>query len=152
MDILTSAEGFQALVDGQSYRLRVLEADDGMLLFEVDGRQQRVYWAKAGRRIWLQVNGRSNEIEKSARSATGGAAGQTGESILRAPMPGQVRQLMVTSGDQVELGGLLLLLEAMKMEIRIQAPRAGKVTSVAVAAGDSVEKDQILVELDSEDD
>jgi biotin carboxyl carrier protein len=67
-------------------------------------------------------------------------------------MPGQVRELFVAEGDQVQKGDLLLLLEAMKMEIRIQAPRAASIKSLSLKAGDAVEKDQILVELEDFDD
>ncbi len=147
MEILPTTDGFQVQVDEQYHQLRVLERDQGHLLFELDGRQQRIHWAREGRRIWLHLDGHSYELEKSAGTSAAGAALQSGESILRAPMPGQVRELMVSAGDQVELGELLMMLEAMKMEIRIQAPRAGVVARVSVAAGASVEKDQILVEL-----
>lgn len=135
----------------KSYAMRVLETEQGSLLFVVDGRQQRVHWAKAGRRIWLRMDGRTYALEKSTGTSARGAAGQSGASILRAPMPGLVREMMVSAGDQVELGELLLLLEAMKMEIRIQAPRDGVVARVAVATGASVEKDQILVELEGDE-
>jgi biotin carboxyl carrier protein len=51
----------------------------------------------------------------------------------------------------VEEGAALLLLEAMKMELRVQSPRAAKVGAVKVKAGESVDKEQVLVELDGED-
>lgn len=150
LDILPSAEGFQAQIGEQSHALRVIKADEGSLLFEVDGRPHRVHWAKVGRRIWLHLDGRTYSLERSAAVSAASAAVGSGESILRAPMPGQLRELLVAEGDQVESGQLLMLLEAMKMEIRIQAPRAGVIAQIAVQAGDSVEKDQILVELEGD--
>jgi biotin carboxyl carrier protein len=65
-------------------------------------------------------------------------------------MPGQVRRLAVQVGQTVNAGDVLVLLEAMKMEIRIQAPHAAKVARIAVSEGQSVEREQILVELDGE--
>jgi biotin carboxyl carrier protein len=59
-------------------------------------------------------------------------------------MPAQVRSVEVYEGEQVEKGQVLLLLEAMKMEIRIQAPRAGKVVKLSVGEGQPVERDQVL--------
>ena len=152
LDILPSGDAFQAQVDDVAYSLRVLDRDEGTLVFEVDGREQRVHWAKEGRKIWLQLNGQTFALEKSAGPSVGAAAGKSGESVLRAPMPGQVREVMVAEGDEVQPGDVLLLLEAMKMEIRIQAARVGVVARVAVQAGGSVEKDQILVELEDEND
>ena len=69
-----------------------------------------------------------------------------GGEAVRAPMPAQVRAVQVPEGEVVEQGQTLLLLEAMKMEIRIKAPAAGRVDAPAgEAAGQTVEKDQVLV-------
>jgi biotin carboxyl carrier protein len=151
VDILPGSAGFRAQVGEGSHNLRVIQSEDGELLFELDGRQQSVHWAREGRRIWLHINGRTFELQKAIASTAGPGARHSAESILRAPMPGQLRELLVAEGDQVEQGQLLMLLEAMKMEIRIQAPYAALVTRVALQSGASVEKDQILVELESDE-
>lgn len=50
-------------------------------------------------------------------------------------------------GDTVTRGQTLVLLEAMKMELRIAAPLDGQVRAVHCAAGQVVERGQILIEL-----
>jgi biotin carboxyl carrier protein len=62
-------------------------------------------------------------------------------------MPAQVRAVQVEEGEKVEKGQTLLLLEAMKMEIRIKAPASGSVKRLLVEAGQTVEKDQLLAEV-----
>ncbi|HEY81509.1 MAG TPA: pyruvate carboxylase subunit B, partial [Caldilineae bacterium] len=59
--------------------------------------------------------------------------------------PGQVRAVHAASGDAVSQGQTLMLLEAMKMEIRVQAPCDGVVEAVRADAGQVVEKDEVLV-------
>ena len=63
-------------------------------------------------------------------------------------MPGQVRAVNVVEGDTVTKGQTLLVLEAMKMEIRIQAPRDGKVMKIFAEQGQTVAREQILIEID----
>jgi biotin carboxyl carrier protein len=63
-------------------------------------------------------------------------------------MPGIVREVIVSSGDVVQTGQALLILEAMKMQNEIRADRAGKVGRVHVAAGDTVDKGAALVEIE----
>jgi len=58
-----------------------------------------------------------------------------------------LRAVQVTEGEPVEKGQTLLLLEAMKMEIRLSAPRSGKVSRLLVQAGQIVQRDQVLVEI-----
>ena len=62
-------------------------------------------------------------------------------------MPGRVLDVLVAEGDSVQKGDTLVLLEAMKMELRVQAPGDGQVARVLCAAGQVVERGQLLVEL-----
>jgi len=66
---------------------------------------------------------------------------------LASPMPGTVVKVLVAVGDRVEKGAALLLVEAMKMEIRIEAPLAGTVRAVHKAAGDPCDGGETLVEI-----
>jgi pyruvate carboxylase subunit B len=63
-------------------------------------------------------------------------------------MPGQVRAVNVQAGDPVTKGQTLLLLEAMKMEIRVQAPMDGVVKRLIVKQGQTVEREQVLIEIE----
>jgi biotin carboxyl carrier protein len=76
------------------------------------------------------------------------SAGHDHASELVAPMPGVVRTVNVSEGDAVIKGQTLLLLEAMKMEIRVQAPREGVVKKLFVKMGQTVEREQILIEIE----
>jgi biotin carboxyl carrier protein len=66
-------------------------------------------------------------------------------------MPGKVLEVLVRSGERVEAGDGLLLLEAMKMESRLTAEGAGTVAEVRVAAGDMVIGGQVLILLRYDD-
>ena len=65
------------------------------------------------------------------------------ESVT-APMVGKVLQVQCKVGDIVEENQILLVLEAMKMEIPVVAPAAGRITEVNVLVGQTVESDTIL--------
>jgi biotin carboxyl carrier protein len=62
-------------------------------------------------------------------------------------MPGQVRAVNVKPGDAVVRGQVVIVLEAMKMEIRLQAPFSGSVATVEASLGQTVEREQVLVRL-----
>jgi len=67
---------------------------------------------------------------------------------LVAPMPGLVRSVSVVEEEAVKKGQTLLVLEAMKMEIRIQAPLDGLVKKLLVKQGQTVEREQVLIEIE----
>ena len=80
-------------------------------------------------------------------SGGGQRVGGGGTGNLEAQMPGQVVQVLVAEGDQVEESQPLLILEAMKMEIRVTAPHNGVVAKLMVKQGESVDRGQQLVEI-----
>ena len=65
-----------------------------------------------------------------------------------APMPGAIRVVAVTVGDQVTVGQTLIVMEAMKMEHTISAPGSATVIEVRCAVGDQVDNGQVLVVLE----
>ena len=73
--------------------------------------------------------------------ATAGA----GEHSIDAPMPGKVIKLVASEGAAVKAGEVLLILEAMKMQIEITADDDGTVKKFNVAAGQSVKAHESLV-------
>ena len=61
-----------------------------------------------------------------------------GSGDVSAPMPGKIVSVEVQTGGSVKTHDLLVVLEAMKMEHRIEAPVAGTVSNLHVATGDLV--------------
>lgn len=66
---------------------------------------------------------------------------------IRALMPGRVTSILVKTGDRVEAGAPLMILEAMKMQNEISSPFDGKVRSISVVEGSTVKKDAVLIEI-----
>jgi biotin carboxyl carrier protein len=67
---------------------------------------------------------------------------------ITAPLPGTINKIVAKPGEAVKKGGVLCILEAMKMENEIVAPQDGTVTSVAVNEGASVNSGDLLLVLE----
>jgi len=96
------------------------------------------------------VNGRgvNYSIAESTGSPGGGASAATGEGeIVSAELAGQVLRVVASEGDSVEEGDVLLVLEALKMEIEVKSPCAGTVAAVIVAGDQQVAVGDALVEI-----
>ncbi|WP_439575107.1 acetyl-CoA carboxylase biotin carboxylase subunit [Phreatobacter sp.] len=74
-------------------------------------------------------------------------AADTGKK-LTCPMPGLVKSIAVTVGQEVKAGEALCVVEAMKMENVLRAERDGKVKSIAAKPGDSLAVDAIIMEFE----
>ena len=67
------------------------------------------------------------------------------DNEVKAPMPGQVLDILVRAGDSVNEGDGLIVLEAMKMENIIKSTRDGIIQSVKTKKGSGVEKNTTLI-------
>jgi len=81
-------------------------------------------------------------------AAHGPGAPGTESSIVTAPMPGTVIQVLVAPGDRVHPRQPLVVLEAMKMETPLVSPYESTVRAVHVAEGDRVAGGAPVVELE----
>ena len=68
--------------------------------------------------------------------------------MCRSPVSGIVVRLIAQSGQHLQVGDPLMVLEAMKMETNITAPIAGRIAALRVAQGDNVQSGQIVVEFE----
>jgi len=60
------------------------------------------------------------------------------QEVIEAPLPGKIVNVEVTVGNTVEEGGVICVIEAMKMENPILSPVKASVIEVAVSPGQIV--------------
>jgi biotin carboxyl carrier protein len=138
-----------------SRTMRVFHARRG----EVRVDERTVWVASDGSLRWIFIDGRVHIFEVigaglpatanpfATRPHTGGKRRRDG--ALSAPMPATVVKIVATPGDQVKAGDLLLVLEAMKMELPVRAAVDGTVRSVRCRQGELVQPGEELVELEA---
>ncbi len=115
-------------IDGAMHRFQALLDGDDLLLH--DGNQ----------RLRLRAE------PMYRRNMTGDTAA---DSRIRAPMPGRVVLVQKQPGDTVDAGEVVLVIEAMKMELALKAPRSGVIAELRAQAGDFVEADVVLALLEA---
>ena len=84
---------------------------------------------------------RGEKATKFRRKATA----ETGDTEIKAPIPGMISKVLVAEGDKVKKDQPLLTLDAMKLENEIASPKDGTIKSIAAKAGAKVDKGQTLV-------
>jgi 3-methylcrotonyl-CoA carboxylase alpha subunit len=165
-----NGEGWQDLVLGDGEAKVTLRADLGRTLrldlpggsaaiageawtgdavaFSLDGRSVRAAVLREGEALSVILDGATHELRHLDPRAPSGQGESAGGRVL-APMPGRVLQVAVQPGDAVTRGTVLLVLEAMKVQMRITAPADGTVASVGARVGELVEDGAELVVLEA---
>ena len=68
--------------------------------------------------------------------------------FLLSPMPGLLREIAVTEGQEVKAGEKLAVIEAMKMENLLRAEQDGKVSKIVAKPGASLSVDEVIIEFE----
>ena len=92
------------------------------------------------------VNGRTYDFDVQALDEQDAERAESaGKTQVRSELPGRVLRVDVTTGDLVREGQVLLVLEALKMEMEVRAPIGGAIAEVPVGVGDQVKGGDALV-------
>lgn len=70
------------------------------------------------------------------------------ECEIKSYIPGTIVEVFVTEGQQVKKGEMILMLEAMKMQNRIEMPFDGKIKKINVKKGEKIPKNFLMLELE----
>jgi acetyl-CoA/propionyl-CoA carboxylase biotin carboxyl carrier protein len=119
---------------------------NGRYLVEDDAQVQLAYAVASERGTWVFLNGRVWLADSSA-SPRAHASTTAEADALAAPMPATVVRIDVSAGQTVTKDSLLVMLEAMKMELPIRAPRDGRVAAINCRVGEIVQPGVPLLEI-----
>src|SRR4051812_6619435 len=125
-----------------------------LLSVVVDGRHRIVQVRKVGRNWELQTRGRTHKVQvlpPHVAELSKHMIEKVPPDLSRylvAPMPGLLTKLDVKTGDKVEPGQPVAVMEAMKMENILRAGRAATVKATPAKPGDSLAVDQVIVEFE----
>jgi len=120
---------------------------DGVYRVEIDGRAETVYVAGTPPDRWVFWNGRvfHGDLQAQIADPRAGRPSRRQAHALTAPMPATVIKVQVKPGDIVAKGTIVVVLEAMKMELPIRASGDGVVAAVRCREGELVTADATLV-------
>lgn len=141
---------YRATVGAREYVFSADAIEHGWsLTFAQGGERRSAYVIGEGDLRSVYLNGEvytfTREVERRGRRH--GTSGAHGGDVT-AQMPGQVREVLVAEGDPVTRGQALIILEAMKMELRATAAIDGTLKRLLVAAGDVVTRGQLLAQIE----
>jgi len=123
------------------YEVEIEDIQARPIIARVDGQEFKVSLEDGAR---LVIPKERKEIKSVALSKQPSSSNTT-TNELTAPLPGTVIEIFVRTGDYVEAGQVMLVIEAMKMKNSIRSTRAGKIVEVLVNAGETVAHKQTLV-------
>ncbi|HAN56409.1 MAG TPA: oxaloacetate decarboxylase subunit alpha [Betaproteobacteria bacterium] len=149
----SAADEFRITLHGETYHIRLTGTGHGSqaerpYYVSVDGVTEEVLVEALNE---VEINTGSDNAPKlksgGSKSPASGRPRPSHVGHVTTAMPGNIVDVLVTTGQKVKAGDPVLVIEAMKMENEIQASIAGTVITLFVVKGDAVTPDQALLEI-----
>ncbi len=150
IEIIRDGRDCRAVVDGREYLLDVSQPEAGIYLIK-DGNVVHEASLSEGApgAFAVQLRGREFEVRvtdpKRLRAGSGTDSETSGKAEIRTAMPGKVVRIVVATGNTVEKGDAIIVVEAMKMQNEMKSPKPGTIADIRVAEGDTVGAGDVLV-------
>jgi biotin carboxyl carrier protein len=145
---------FEVSIGGRTRRVNLQRINDSARYsLIVDDQPYDIFAEETPLGFHIVVHGETVLIgTQTGRRGKGGAGGLDsgeagGEWVLKSPMSGVVREILVSADDEVTEGQVLCVVEAMKMQNELHARRAGTVKAVYVSVGQRVDQGAPLLVL-----
>ena len=120
-------------VNGIEYQVGI-QFDDGKWEVSIDGNLYEVEIDQASRR----GQRKKRDSSRGGRSSSG---------LISSAIPGKIVSVLVSEGDKVDSGSVVIVLEAMKMQNEIKAGIDGKVEKIMCEPGQRIEANVPLMEI-----
>ncbi len=134
-------------LDGREVDVDAVLARPDVLSLRIGNQAFEVKCERVGGEVHIWVGSARFAVEvRDPRSlrARARAADDHGPRKLTAPMPGRIVRVLATQGAEVEAGGGVLVVEAMKMQNEIKSPKKGTIQKILVSEGAAVDAGDVL--------
>jgi biotin carboxyl carrier protein len=132
VDVLEVSDNLYSMIcDGRSYEVDIMEEGDTYEAF-IKGRNYRGEILRPDQMVLLPEKGKEAVLIPE-------------EEVLASPLACKVIKILAKEGEAVEIDQVLVIIEAMKMEMPISSPIRGKVKEVLVKEGQDVDKGTNIV-------
>jgi biotin carboxyl carrier protein len=142
---LATVDGSVVTIEGVEGAFTLTARREGRWAIEHGGHTETAITAKAPEGVWIGIEG-SGALWQ-ARPASSRTRQAAVDADVRAPMSATVVRVLVTPGQQVAEGDILVVIEAMKMEMPLRATHAAVVKAVHCREGELVQSAALLIEL-----
>jgi len=127
------SEKRKVTVNGVEYEVEI-QFDDGTWEVSIDGNLYEV-----------EIDQLSRRGRRKKRDTKRGGGANSG--LISSAIPGKIVSLLVSEGDKVDSGSVVIVLEAMKMQNEIKAGIDGKVEKIMCKPGERIEANVPLMKI-----
>lgn len=134
-------------IRGNTYEVEIQNIENNIAEIEVNGTQYKVeiHREEQKNKTPKLVRARVPEPKTSEKKIKKNISAKG--FAIKAPLPGTILNILVSTGQEVKRGDVLLVMEAMKMENNVLAEKDGTIGKIHIATGAAVLQNDVLLEM-----
>ena len=145
-----------AIVNGKEFEFDIKWLNPNVLILRINNKNYYITAEENTDENFTEINIDSiihrvtckSEFDLLKEQFAGNKSADKAKADIISPMPGIIKKLNVTEGQEVKKGDVILVLEAMKMENEIKAKKDAVIKKICVNEMSSVEKNELLIMLE----
>lgn len=146
--------GVQIIQNDSILDAHLVKMTNNQLCFTINGAEKKAFWIRHDSGTDLSVEGSTFKISKPGEGLVNQSSSllrQNGSASVKilAPLPGRISRVLIRSGQTVDSGQTLAIIESMKTENQILSSCEGIVESISVEEGSQVKMKELLITIES---
>ncbi len=140
-------DGITATINGKECRINIVNINDGTIEFLLNGRYHNVRYVESNSKvIKMLIDGREATVNliPTATTAKGDSIADKSR-YLTSSIPGKVISVLAKKDDIVKKGDPVIVVESMKMQVRIKAHKDGVIKDIKVKEGMTIARNDTIV-------
>lgn len=135
---------FKFKIAGQVHKVSINSVNEDFIDLDLNGENFQIEIEKD--KTFVKSPSPSKVVKKEAAPPTVNLKKSGIEE--KAPIPGLIIEINYKEGDSVKVGDLLIVMEAMKMEMEIKSAYNGKIKKIHTQKGNNVQAGEVLITIE----
>lgn len=139
-------DGITATINGKECRINIVNINNGTVEFLLNGRYHNVRYIESNSKVLkMLIDGKEATVNLIPNATTAKSDSIADKSrYLTSSIPGKVISVLAKKDDIVKKGDPIIVVESMKMQVRIKAHKDGVIKDIKVKEGMTIARNDTI--------
>lgn len=139
-------DGITVTINGKECRINIVNINNGTVEFLLNGRYHNVRYIESNSKVLkMLIDGKEATVNLIPNATTAKSDNIADKSrYLTSSIPGKVISILAKKDDVVKKGDPVIVVESMKMQVRIKAHKDGVIKDIKVKEGMTIARNDTI--------
>ncbi len=140
-----SKNSISAVINGKECKIDIMGISNQQVEFLLNGKYHSVKYMQSDNKVLkMRIDGEEVTVNLMPRASTSSNNISDTSRYVTSSIPGKVISILIKKDDVVKKGDPIILVESMKMQVRIKAHKDGRVKDIKVKEGATIARNDTV--------